>query len=209
MKQLNLENYEISPVEPLHDIKGHIKNIWDILPVVLQKETKKLFANALKTCFGNKWKIRGCDYRLSVLIIYSHLKQVLTEDIRYLLITLVEISFYAYKKANERTPKSLLRLFNVSFTHGLLCKSIFGHITDPKYSSFFGTYFHSIVTHLPEIARIIAPSSLHSESEERMFSDLNSIGLAASSRKCECIIDNCISPWDKTLIFQIWNKIGD
>ena len=32
LSDFNLGSYEISPVEPLHDIKGHIKNLWDLLP---------------------------------------------------------------------------------------------------------------------------------------------------------------------------------
>ena len=27
MEDLNLQNYEVSPIEPLHDTKGHIKNV--------------------------------------------------------------------------------------------------------------------------------------------------------------------------------------
>ena len=34
LEDLNLQQYEVSPIEPLHDIKGHIKNVWDVLPEV-------------------------------------------------------------------------------------------------------------------------------------------------------------------------------
>ena len=30
-----MKKYEVSPVAPLHDIKGHIKNLWTELPYIL------------------------------------------------------------------------------------------------------------------------------------------------------------------------------
>ena len=56
----------------------------------------------------------------------------------------------------------------------------------------FGIYFHTITTHLPEVARVIAPSSLHTENEERLFADLNGIVKSTSSRSKESIRDSCI-----------------
>ena len=56
----------------------------------------------------------------------------------------------------------------------------------------FGVYFHSLTCHLPEISRIIAPSSLHCENEERMFSDITAISRSTSSRTCHSIRDNAI-----------------
>jgi len=42
LETLNLRNYEVSQVEPLHDIKGHVKNVWDLLPKHLSKENENL-----------------------------------------------------------------------------------------------------------------------------------------------------------------------
>ena len=33
LHNFSLENYEISPVEPLHDVKGHISNLLDEIRV--------------------------------------------------------------------------------------------------------------------------------------------------------------------------------
>ena len=47
VSSLNLGSYEISPVEPLHDIKGHIKNLWELLPHHLPEDLKDKFSNDL------------------------------------------------------------------------------------------------------------------------------------------------------------------
>ena len=52
LKDLNLENYEISPVEPLHDLKGHIKNVWEVLPLHLSPRVKELFLEKLRFALG-------------------------------------------------------------------------------------------------------------------------------------------------------------
>ena len=56
----------------------------------------------------------------------------------------------------------------------------------------YGQYFHSITTHLPEVACIISPSSLYTEQEERIFSALNGISASTSSRKLESLRNNNI-----------------
>ena len=190
MEELSLEHYEVSPIEPLHDIKGHIKNLWCVLPHVLDHGLKKEFQSVLKSCFDSKGKIRGSDYRLSLLITYNTLKNKFNEDVKELLETLIEICHGAYCKASSRSSRSVLRLFNVTFKHALICKRLANSCKEFK--KIFGTYYHSIITHLPEVARIISPSSLHTENEERLFSDLNNISTTTSSRRHESVRDNSI-----------------
>ena len=36
-------SYEVSPVEPLHDLMGHIKNVLELLPHFLTNKVKELF----------------------------------------------------------------------------------------------------------------------------------------------------------------------
>ena len=192
MSDLNLSTYEVSPFEALHDTKGHIKNIWDVLPEVLSPELKEKFYEILKSCYGSKGKVRGADYRLSVILVYQNMKNIVTEDIRDLLLTLLELCFFSYQKAAKRSSKAVLRIFNVSFHHAMLCTNMFKKPHKISKQKLFGIYFHSLTTHLPEVARIISPSSMHAENEERIFSDLNSINLATSSRKNESVRDNSI-----------------
>ena len=45
LEDLNLEYYEISPIEPLHDIKGHITNIIDEAMAIAHGETLEKLSN--------------------------------------------------------------------------------------------------------------------------------------------------------------------
>jgi len=192
LNDLNLQQYEVSPIEPLHDTKGHIKNIWDALPEILPEQHKQTFKDTLNGCYGNKTKVRGCDYRLSVIIVNNILKDLDTEDIRELISTLEEICELTYSPACARSPKLILRIFNITFKHALLCCQLFQNVKSISKAKLFGIYFHSLTAHLPEVSRIIAPSSLHSENEERLFSDLNGIARTTSSRTQESVRDTCI-----------------
>lgn len=40
MSDLNLHMYEVCPVQPLHDCKGHIKNIWESLVQICDESEK-------------------------------------------------------------------------------------------------------------------------------------------------------------------------
>ena len=193
LRQLNLGQYEVSPIEPLHDTKGHIKNIWDVMPEILTADEKKLFLEILEGCYGNKDKVRGCDYRLSTILVYNNMKNKCRKKVEELLLTLMETVKLTYMPSKHRTPKYILRLHNVTFKHALLCMDVLGKkpkkITSEK---LYGIYFHAITSHLPQVARIISPSSLHTENEERLFSAINQISLSTSSRKSDSIRDNSI-----------------
>lgn len=179
LDELNLGRYEVSQVEPLHDLKGHIKNLWEILPEHVPVETNKVMKNEIEVALGeNKDTYRGCDYRLSVIVVYQRLKGLIPQEIEELLYTLKGIGRLAYQNSEERSPKSILRLYNMTFLHALRCIQVFGE--KPKFAKIYGSYFHSIVKHLPEHARIISPSSLYTESEERIFNALRGIGRDAT-----------------------------
>ena len=64
---MNLKNYEVSPIEILHDIKGHIHNLWEVLPEVMSQDLKEKFQTILYTCYGTKGKVCGVDYRYACL----------------------------------------------------------------------------------------------------------------------------------------------
>ena len=91
--------------------------------------------------------------RISLITVYHVLKNDLTEDVRELLSTLVEICELAYSSSDKRSSKSILRLFNITFKHAVLLTQLFPK--EPKKISkqkLFGIYFHSITCHLPEVS---------------------------------------------------------
>ena len=52
LKDVGLEDYEILPVEPLHTIAGHIKNLYQAMPFNLSKEDKKELEDAIDASFS-------------------------------------------------------------------------------------------------------------------------------------------------------------
>ncbi|XP_066924658.1 uncharacterized protein [Clytia hemisphaerica] len=63
-EETNTSKYEISPSEPLHDLKGHIRNLWDLLPDHLPTNLKEEFEKEVAIILGRKDKYRGTDFRL-------------------------------------------------------------------------------------------------------------------------------------------------
>ena len=57
-EKMNFARYEISPVEPLHDLKGHIKNVWELLPHHLEGKTKKFFLEEVQLALGKNLHIQ-------------------------------------------------------------------------------------------------------------------------------------------------------
>ena len=174
-------------MEPLHDLKGHIRNVWDLLPNHLPPNVKAEFEAELKLALGPKDQYRGSDYRLSAILVYLHLKNKCPSEFQDLLLSLVEICRFSYQRAEQRTPKSILRLYNMTFLHACRCLQIFGE--NPKLKKIYGIYYHAIVKHLAEVNRLIAPSSLYTESEERIFGTMRGIGRTTSLRSADFVRD--------------------
>ena len=123
---------------------------------------------------------------------YSRLQGQVPIEIEELLYSLKEVGRLACMSATDRTPKSILRLYNVSFVHALRCVQVFGD--KPKLTKIYGTYYHSIVTHMAEHYHIIALSSLYTKSEERIFNVLRGI-----ARDTTCLLYTSPSPRDGLL----------
>ena len=65
----------MSPVEPLHDIKGHLSNIIDELRVSLNGETKTKVEAICSTVLG-KETLTGSDYSKGSILIFKALLTV-------------------------------------------------------------------------------------------------------------------------------------
>ena len=66
LSDLNLQNYAVLDCEPLHDLKGHLKNLLEILPEILDKEVALDLAEILEVDLSKDSKT-GADYRLATL----------------------------------------------------------------------------------------------------------------------------------------------
>ena len=120
MKDLNLGQYEVVPVEPLH-----INNILKELPKHLTEEENVLFEESVEAVLSTKEKLRGSDYRLCCVVLALHLGKNCRLTIRRLLYSLAELCELLYAPADKRTPRLIFRLHNVTFSHIIAFKRVF------------------------------------------------------------------------------------
>ena len=192
MKDLNLTQYEVVPVEPLHDLKEHINNILKELPKHLTNEEKPLFEEAIEAVLSTKEKLRGADYRLCCIVLALHLGSNCRLTIRRLLYSLAELCELLYAPSDKRTPRFILRLHNVTFCHMVAVRKVFSNPEILTRRKLYGIYYHSITCHAPFTSRLISLSSVDTEEEEREFSTVNAISKTTSNGHPEHIIPNCI-----------------
>ena len=87
LESLGLDQYEVSPSEPLHDLKGYLSNLIEetylMVSGVVFAELKKVRDATLE-----KATLRCSDYRKALLLIYLKIKELNTEETA----TLTEIS---------------------------------------------------------------------------------------------------------------------
>ena len=127
-----------------------------------------------------------------MVIITNYLHGNVRENIQFLLYSLVEISHLLYLPAQKRTSKMVLRLHNMTFLHVIYIKEVMPIPQILTMTSLYGIYYHSIVCHSPQVARIIAPSSTNSEKQKRAFNAINGICSATSSGKSGELLNNVL-----------------
>ena len=93
-------------------------------------------------------------------------------QVHTLLTTLTELQKYAYATEKGRTPRSILRAYNLSFIFGIRCLELFSEPKINSKRSMFGMPFHTLTVHLPETLRIINGRSIVAEQAERQFNSL-------------------------------------
>ena len=74
LDELNLQNYTILDCEPLHDLKGHLSNLFDELPHILEKSLAEDVSAILNVHLHTKETKRGGDYRLAAIHVLALLK---------------------------------------------------------------------------------------------------------------------------------------
>ena len=140
LESLNLEKYEIFLTEPLHDLKGHIHNIFEGSLKRAMGETRKILEGIQATVLS-KATLRCSDYRKALIIITKFLKECNNPDreILKLFHTATEISEIMYAPDSKR---AILRLHNLTYIHGKVCVDLFSHTSTQN--AVYGRYFHSI-----------------------------------------------------------------
>ena len=114
LSELNLDCYTILDCEPLHDMKGHIQNIFEEITPKLDRILRAEVKALINTDLGKDMKTGG-DYRLTAIHLLALLKKRNPAyEVLILIQTLVEISELLYADDSKRSPKSILRLYMAS-----------------------------------------------------------------------------------------------
>ncbi len=73
-------------------------------------------------------------------------------------------------KEEHRNPRNILRLYNLTWLHHELCNTLITIFHGGmKYTTFFGTYLHTVVVHAPQQLEMISLRSVNTENHERLF----------------------------------------
>ena len=114
----NLQHYTVLNCEPLHDLKGHLRNAFTELPHILEGDMKKTCKDIIDTNFY-KDKITCADVRATAIHLYFQLRNSLASN-NYLVVliqTAVQTSGIFYLPSSQRTPKRVLQLYNCTWLH--------------------------------------------------------------------------------------------
>ena len=101
LSRFALENYQVMPCEPLHDLKGHISHLLKELPSHLSKEAECEIDRIVQETVREH--NRGCDWRKALLLCASavHGEELLlycSGSVRRLLRRLAEIASIVYSR---------------------------------------------------------------------------------------------------------------
>ena len=126
---------------------------------------------------------------MAALKLYTKLKHCDIDPLlKELLNTIIRISELLYSFSSKRTPKTVLRLYNITWFHHELCCHFLSNPKHQSRSHLFGIYLHHLVAHAPRIFQEVCLRSTNAESQERLFSQAKHIGLRATDRKPENVL---------------------
>lgn len=190
--ETNLHHYEISPSEPLHDLKGHMANLIGEIKGRVTGLTKTEVDKVISATLS-KDTLRCVDYRKAAILLSSVLHKTNTDStICSLIDTAAEICQLMYAREEARSPKAILRLYNLTLRHAVFCNELFQAPKSITRRKMFGRYFHAISTHAASMYRLVALRSLNTEMQERLFNMCNDITKSTSNRHSSHVINNAV-----------------
>ena len=195
---INCSLYEVIACEPLHDITNIVEHIIVELPChIKETDVQKQFEQFSESTVAEKNQLKGSDARLYAVKLAKfvqnlHKENKLNENVLKLCNSLVEIINICYRKHDTRNQQQILRLYNQRFVFSLACLKVVGAPRKMNSTKFYGSHFHCLVTHAPEVYRLLCLRSVIVEEEERSFGDLRSISKSTSNRQPEYTLQNAV-----------------
>lgn len=137
LADLNLAQYSVLDSEPLQDLKGHLINLLSDLPYILTGTTKTFCFDLLNNILYSKKSdgYSGSDLRVALIEAFKLLySQAIDPAIKTLLSTAVKIQEILYSGDDDkRTPKSIIQLYNCTWIHHELCKTLYIYKSSRNY----------------------------------------------------------------------------
>ena len=172
---LNLQNYEVLPFEPLHDLKGYLGSVLRILPSVIRNGALKKKVSIYLETVWKKAHLYGSNLREALIeVAYLFVSSPESNDttaVRKYVMCLVQISKILYSFDMTRSPKQCLQFYNCAFTVHELHLELFG-------TAMATQYFHALLLHGPQQHEVVCSRSVNTENEEQPFKS------AANAAKC-------------------------
>ena len=192
LDELNLQDYEVLFFEPLHTCLNHIANILTELPLHMTDVDALLLFKEITNLTLKKDKLRATDYRRAILKVSIALsnKNLLKEDEKDILLLFCEMMGIYYENDGKRSPRSVLRLYNISFRHGQAIQRL---LTPPKeltLRKLCGIYYHGSVDHAPLLYRLVCLRSICAELFERYFDRIEDITRKTWNKHIEDLVPN-------------------
>ena len=192
VEELNIEKYEVLYFEALHCSMNHIKNLLQELPHHITDIDTLIKLKEILAIQYSKDKIRGVDYRKTLIFVTIALYPIASRDVRLLLVTLCEMIEIYYAQDEVRSPKMILRLHNLCWRHGILRQRVLTPPQSLTYRKLFGLYFHSCMAHSAQLLRVASHRSTNAEMFERLFEKLSDITTKTWSKRIEDLSTNAI-----------------
>ena len=172
---LNLQDYEVLPFEPLHDLKGYLGSVLRKLSSVIQNGALKKKVSIYQDTVWKKAHLYGSDLREALIeVAYFFVSSPETNDttaVRKCVMCLVQISKILYSLDTSRSPKQCLQFYNCAFTVHELHLELFG-------AAMATQYFHALLLHGAQQHEVVCSRSVNTENEKPLFRS------AANAAKC-------------------------
>ena len=95
--------------------------------------------------------------------------------------TLCTVQEVAYQPAAHRCPRDILRLYCATYRFAMAYSEVFQSPKKLSLRKMFGTPYHSLVKHFPDLYRLISLRSVVAEAAERLFTDFRFVLLKDAS----------------------------
>ena len=187
LTEIHLSRYTVLTSEPLHDLKGHLHNILEEIPYILNREVQQKCKDLQEARLGQK--VSAADMRATVISLYELLlKETTDSTVLDLLKTVVKISEILYLGEENRSPKQVLALYNNAWLHMELCMVLFPNPKKLTRRKLFGTYVHALTAHAPLQFETVCQKSINAENQERLFGQGRKAAEMASNRHPQNVI---------------------